>query len=492
MLLMAADIFRSIWLIVFPVVTFVKGTVSSHSRFCQATGFLTQMSFEMTDIATLLLAIHTALQVFRAKPTVLGQGGLHAYRKYIYVLFVVVPGFLAAIPFLKSPYTYLSQGPLCSLPIRPFWYRLATSWIPRYLIIILILGLYLAIYIHAEHQFSDSRFFRGKLANAMRRLSDSRRKSRAPPTSRISDVEQAETAVRSVFPDPATRCSIPVERVSDERPHSLRGETPPIDLRSSRMNSSATNETHQMLLSLNNALTVSFNNNEGASGQTRQSVSANSVHRSRQNSETAHRSQISLTDSGIRASFEVEEMRKKRRDIRRQLRLLFIYPIIYFLVWVGPFVNHGTFYNDRFAAHPVYGLAMWSYICFATLGFLDALVFSLREKPWQHIPGSDGTLLSSFLFWRRGGSREGRATARSQPSTASNSRRPSSATVSPTRRVSRAAACVETAHQGEQLMMSISRSGNHSSRPGGVSEARLQDMASWDFSSSRNDDTGRD
>jgi G protein-coupled receptor GPR1 len=32
--------------------------------------------------------------------------------------------------------------------------------------------------------------------------------------------------------------------------------------------------------------------------------------------------------------------------------------------------------------------------------FVDVFVFCWRERPWRHIPGSDGTFVGSFMWWR--------------------------------------------------------------------------------------------
>jgi G protein-coupled receptor GPR1 len=57
-------------------------------------------------------------------------------------------------------------------------------------------------------------------------------------------------------------------------------------------------------------------------------------------------------------------------------------------------------YHDYWAAHPLYWLSLLSSICTCSMGAVDCLVFSLRERPWRHIPSSDGTFLGSFNFWR--------------------------------------------------------------------------------------------
>lgn len=47
LLLMLADVLRSIWLFVFPLVSLVQGAIPSHSPFCQASGFFSNVSYDM-------------------------------------------------------------------------------------------------------------------------------------------------------------------------------------------------------------------------------------------------------------------------------------------------------------------------------------------------------------------------------------------------------------------------------------------------------------
>lgn len=91
---------------------------------------------------------------------------------------------------------------------------------------------------------------------------------------------------------------------------------------------------------------------------------------------------------------------KRRRMILRQVRLLFIYPVVYMILMIFPFVSHCMNYSDFYAAHPIYVLSALNPFCLTFLGFVDCLVFCWREKPWSTIPGSDGTFLGSFYFWR--------------------------------------------------------------------------------------------
>lgn len=112
-------------------------------------------------------------------------------------------------------------------------------------------------------------------------------------------------------------------------------------------------------------------------------------------------------EDDIDLTSEDTPLKKRRRAIQRQLRLLFIYPMVYMIMWAIPFVYHSMNYSDYYAQHPVYGLAVVAVFCQSFLASVDCLVFGWREKPWKHIQGSDGTFLGSFMFWRFQTSRPG-------------------------------------------------------------------------------------
>lgn len=100
-----------------------------------------------------------------------------------------------------------------------------------------------------------------------------------------------------------------------------------------------------------------------------------------------------------------KHMRKRQDAIQRQLGLLFLYPVCYFVTYVPPFVAHGMNYSNYYVQHPIFGLNLFSFMCLASLGTVDAIVFSVRERPWRHIVGSDGTFWGSFRFWDNDGVR---------------------------------------------------------------------------------------
>jgi G protein-coupled receptor GPR1 len=140
---------KAVWYFVFPLVVFVGGPVSSTSNFCQASGFLLAFAIEASDMAILLIALHSTLCILRSDSTI-GASGLYRYRNWIYPMWLGPPLLAASLAFINNEEAYTVAGTFCYLPKRPFWYRLALSWVPRYLIISLILIMYVWIYIYGE------------------------------------------------------------------------------------------------------------------------------------------------------------------------------------------------------------------------------------------------------------------------------------------------------------------------------------------------------
>lgn len=104
------------------------------------------------DYAVLAMAVHSALQVFHPF-TKTSSDGLYPYRLYVYTGALMVPSLMAGLAFVNSGTGYESLGAFCTLPIRPFWYRLALAWIPRYLVALFIIGLAVAIKTYVDSEF---------------------------------------------------------------------------------------------------------------------------------------------------------------------------------------------------------------------------------------------------------------------------------------------------------------------------------------------------
>ena len=106
-----------------------------------------------TDVAILFISMHMALQIFPPKNSFLGHDGLYKVRHYVLAIWILLPCFTAALAFANPYGAYQAQGAFCWLPIRPFWYRLALSWIPRYLIWLYVMWAAIRIYAHVGYEF---------------------------------------------------------------------------------------------------------------------------------------------------------------------------------------------------------------------------------------------------------------------------------------------------------------------------------------------------
>lgn len=91
-------------------------------------------------------------------------------------------------------------------------------------------------------------------------------------------------------------------------------------------------------------------------------------------------------------------MEETREALRRQTRQLLIYPLVYLAVWVCPFISHVL--GGRNVPFPLLIATIFS---LSIQGAADALVFALREKPWQQIEnGREDEENRPLRVWWRG------------------------------------------------------------------------------------------
>lgn len=373
--------------------------------------------------------MHMALQIFPPTNSFLGHDGLYKVRRYVFAIWILLPCFTAALAFANPDGAYQAQGAFCWLPIRPFWYRLALSWVPRYLIWLYIMWVAIRIYSHVGYEF--------------RVFGQERDRSSSTDLSEVSSAERGavEKAVKehrsrvrsnekvagddvapddSSIPAPITTVlhtddptwSVPTgRRMSLPTWHSPFGgaSSPHADLShtpTAMSNPTSRRGSRQIAPGV---VAEDFMAPPGFDfTQPRGSVSTiNSVPHSINGASvdpalprieegrgsTSHASSVN-TDIGARA------LRQRRRAIQRQLRILFIYPVVYMAMWLIPFVAHCLSYSDHFAQHPIFPISLLSSFCQSFMGFADVCVFCWRERPWRHIPGSDGTFFGSFVFWK--------------------------------------------------------------------------------------------
>ncbi|RDW69365.1 hypothetical protein BP6252_08385 [Coleophoma cylindrospora] len=440
MLLIQSDMFKALWFMVYPIVTFIHGPVQNNSTFCQVHGFFISLGVEAS-----------ALYIFKSRTTA-AEGGLYPYRYTAYLLWVIVPTVMAALGFLNGDNAYQSNGTYCYLPARPFWYRLALSWIPRYVIFVVILAIYVSIYYYVRYKFnhfakeeSDSSGGSNgsRMSNPFRRSSlpatptlashglipglrptsyddaalDARRKRKQSVSS--PDIEAHRFIWASVVsrddhpvvpltppPSPPTESSLVDFESPAEGPASPSIQTPPqvhtpyitFSLRTPPPETpSLSGQT-----SWTNTFSNPFSKSDDASSHKR---SIADIFKRRQKPSSIPATTPPVTRLQLLNSqgqdLADSEMMRTREKIRRQLRFLFIYPLVYMFMWALPFASHIMQYRDSFATDPPFILSCLTTVCVCSQAAVDCWLFSTREKPWRHVPGNESnqSLLRSLRFW---------------------------------------------------------------------------------------------
>lgn len=325
----------------------------------------------------MVIAVHSALYIFRPGLTAVGEGGLFRYRHSVYVAWVAFSILMPSLAYINSAPAYSAQGTFCYLPVRPVWYRMALAWVPRYIILVTILILYASIYIYVRMKFRTFRSHVGASTLEMDTI-DLAIPGTQPPkdgeglpqlddhglisTLPTSDSRQASNASDQPFAKLsqtiAEKLNFPPPCSSEPRPWTYDGASSP---------------------SRRGSLPVSITNPEGGTGSS---------------SEISHGNKA----RGGAADGASAELRRRRIAISRQLRLLFIYPLVYALMWIPSLVSNLLQYRDQFVRDPNYPLACMVAFTIPIQCAVDCWLFTIREKPWRYIPESNGK-----SFWSRYG-----------------------------------------------------------------------------------------
>jgi G protein-coupled receptor GPR1 len=396
--LIISDTFKAAWYFVFPIVVFNAGPVSSTSKFCQASGFLLAFSIEASDTAIFLIAIHSTICILRPNNGA-GEGGLFRYKKWLYVMWLCPPLILASLAFINDINGYVTAGTFCYLPKRPIWYRLALSWVPRYVIIFLILSMYFWIYVTVRMKFRGFEHFSGiassydsgsrrwsAFASKKSGVECGRSNGHYSPTEWQSHVTTSEAQPETQLqpwnhgsfatPQPM-HISLPV-LVSEEENVDTRGSS-----WSGNTFVPSPDDSGQM------------GPNHGQKDPQTGSRQPSSMISRREL--PAKRTSTSVTRIQPWDSYD-STLRRTRIAIRRQVRYLFIYPLIYILVWSFPFASHALNYNNYYVLHPIFWLSVAQTVMLSIQAGMDGVMFSLSEKPWTRI---DQTSKFSIPFYRQ-------------------------------------------------------------------------------------------
>ncbi|KAI1081694.1 G protein-coupled glucose receptor regulating Gpa2-domain-containing protein [Whalleya microplaca] len=464
MLLIQSDMLKALWLVICPLAYFSRVSVDSNTAFCQVSGFFLTVMIEASDIAVLLIAIHTALFILKPQHSS-GAAGLHPYRRIAYVSWVVVPIVLAALVPITGG-SFEDNGSYCYLPVDPTWYRSAISWIPRYVIFGVIIVTYTWLYIYVAVRFrrfgKDQRraSTQSNQSSQKRKINRHEHQNSVPPTPPIADHGLLNSARGSLakgegredqkdrqqsFTSTVSTLNIGDGAATPTRPEQVRGNSitwnivdfgqfgqdGSLDLPRPEQYAQPT-PISPMALSFStetSPLRAPEPMYHGSLRSSRPSVhgpiswkrslaidphslpsSVSSIFSILRRGPQRPPGVASTPSSSIHLPQETEEaMRQSREKQQRQLRLLFVYPAIYMLTWIAPFVSHILKYDDDYEVQhrepmALQGITITS-LCIGAA--VDCCFFSAWEKPWLHLRGGFWEGLAARLRIRSRGQRRG-------------------------------------------------------------------------------------
>jgi hypothetical protein len=353
----------------------------------------------MLDFATLFIAIHGALQIFRPHFGNFDSGdGLYQYRRLVYITTLGVPVLLASLAFINPAAAYTAQGAFCALPSRPIWYRLGLSWIPRFIIGLTVIGLAIAVYVHVELRFRSFAAAEKRASTTSMTMSF----HTTTMTSRKSSVVPAKADEKS-------------KTLADNRQVMPVILEPPAESQEEDISGSGSNSPSKEIRTPVDDSALGDSNIQTNRGGRQQSVCTTATAKST----SSEKSYLSITKPTPHFAIQdittvpqsllsgkpppqessADRTNHTRRRMRRQLHLIFIYPIVYVALWVPTLILYIMQFLPKYKSGLPPALAVTSTMCLTLMGGIDSIVFLLREKPWRRgarfkkgIRGNNGSL----------------------------------------------------------------------------------------------------
>ncbi|KAK4235589.1 G protein-coupled glucose receptor regulating Gpa2-domain-containing protein [Achaetomium macrosporum] len=461
LLLIQSDFLKSFVFVVFPIISFASGGIHSDSTLCQISGFALAVGIESSDVAVLLIALHSLMCIFRPR------SGLYPYRQAAYSVFYLCPIVAASLAFINGS-GYENMNHYCYLRTDRNWARMALSWFPRYIVCASIVIIYVFIYLYIRRRMGD---YERRCSEAMQqqppRLSisalptprlcyhglipstpTSRRTSAVGTVAAEKDRQRSASSIASVWTEERgttgwnwavfkqPRSSGATQPTSDDTadpipPHitsllspaaaysgrpsqaTITGDqsTPPSvktrvsfqsqpqepSGRPTYVNENMGNDSTQLPLQPSRALLPP---RLSSICKQQSPATTNTIVDEPDPSPTLPRlPALCPTDSANT---------KQREKTLRQLRTLFAYPLVYIIVWLFPFVSHVLGYDDDSSragdGPPPFWLLVLGIISLCAQGAVDCVLFMVREKPWRYAQGRGFWLsLGRRWAWSLGG-----------------------------------------------------------------------------------------
>lgn len=320
------DLLKAVILLLYPARVLLKDLAYYNHNFCQIVGFFTALSIEGADLAILSFAIHTFILIFKPHFTGkdgLNQGGLYRVRYLVYVTSFIVPIILASLAYIGDGYSALVCW--CYLPLRPVWYRFVLSWVPRYIIVVVIIAVYCAIYFHVVREFKEVGGMYATMHAQRQRGGGGGDRDGKP---------SFFSAIRYFFRRTTDRLlgSLIIPDLSSDGSRSLRTR--------------------------------------------KENDSSDRSQKGGNKDECMGESKLQMEN--------IKKFKKRQKMIQKQVKSIFVYPFAYCFVWLFPFIMHINQVNYEEKHHPIYWLNCMGAFMQPFNGFVDTLVFFYRERPWDY------------------------------------------------------------------------------------------------------------
>lgn len=361
--LIIMDLMKAIVLITYPIRYLHSEEihlVEIHNTFCDAVGFLTVATIQASDFAVLALAVHTAILIFYPTFT----GGLYKYRYYIYIIFfLLIPLAFAGIGMVgNSGYTFFTSW--CYLVVRPIWYSLILSWIPRILIMVLIISIYFSIFAYVKiHMYHVSKAIVASSvsSNGLSQVQENEKGS-------VEKSEKLTIRIRTVFRLPKRAVSRVWRNIKVYLSYFPGfGHLHPL----------LNDQTIKDKGSSSHITIDVFRPNNTPDGN----VPGRSA-----NTETSNFSTLINEDIQNQINREnIDRFNHRRNIIERQVNSIFIYPLTYVLLYIFPLIQQFLYYTQKASTNsgdttePIYWLALVAAWMKPFNCFVDTCVFVIRE-----------------------------------------------------------------------------------------------------------------
>jgi G protein-coupled receptor GPR1 len=304
------------------------------------------------------------------------------------------------------------MGSFCYLPVRPFWYRLSIVWIPRYLIFTVIIAIYASIYVYVGRKFAaftalshNSMDIGSATEGASPTMLPQNLDPRLPPLAYHGLIPHSPQDSLHELELPKTRRT----EVHRSKSYGRRGS-----VHQFMILSSFTNRTEPSVPTIHSDVSIAnldLNAQQNPGYPTTQdnqdipNAHTPNPFNSRKDSwrsdifthtdlepvqeldKIDSRAEINNRIQQDAGAFQHEthepsshvesqseqnnnlEILQTRDKIQKQLRYMFIYPLVYMGMWIIPFASHVFQYNDNYARNTPFILS-----CFTTVSICCKMI----------------------------------------------------------------------------------------------------------------------